>query len=289
MVNAGDEKGGGAPGVETVGFDPFRRDMGDVVDGGSGATELEGDLARGDVMGALGRVVVAVQGTVGGCMVLEEVVNTTLDGADRAEGGIAGDAMAEGLPAGAVLLISVGERHVGPLLHVIPRTGICGDALDGGTAEGSVSEVEGLASATIGGRGEGVFPGSAEEIEGEGAQVQDGLGPWLVGGLGEGGDQGSEDGDVDRPDPRRGRVLIRPSLEEGLEAEDIMGAFQPGIREAQSGERLSHGTEGFRHTLSSDRLRAAGEQASAVAAGKNNEEFKMDVRWDIAEVGVLLE
>ena len=41
--------------------------------------------------------------------------------------------------------------------------------------------------------------------------------------------------------------------------------------------------------MSSDGLRASGEQASAVAAGKNKEEFKMDIRWDIAEVGVLLE
>ena len=112
--------------------------------------------------------------------------------------------------------------------------------------------MEGLASATIGGRREGVFPRLTEEIEGEGAQVQDGLGPWLVGGLGEGGDQGSEDGDVDRPDPRRGRVLIRPSLEEGLEAEDIVGAFQPGIQEAQSGECLPHGAEGLLNTLSAD-------------------------------------
>ena len=114
--------------------------------------------------------------------------------------------------------------------------------------------MEGLASATIGGRREGVFPRPTEEIEGEGAQVQDGLGPGLVGGLGEGGDQGSEDSDVDGPDTRRGGVRIRPSLEEGLEAEDIMGAFQPGIREAQSGERLSHSAEGFRHTLSSNGL-----------------------------------
>ena len=152
LVDAGDEKGGGTPGSETVSFNLFRRNVSDVVDGGSSVAELVGDLERSDIMGALGGVVVAVEGAVGGCMVLEEMVDMALDGADRAESGIARDAMTEGFPMGAVLLISVGERHVGPMLHVIPRTSIGRDALDGGTAEGSVSEMEGLTLATIGGR-----------------------------------------------------------------------------------------------------------------------------------------
>ena len=149
--------------------------------------------------------------------------------------------------------------------------------------------MEGLASATIGGRREGVFPRVAEEVEGKGAQVQDGLGPGAVSGSGEGCDQGSEDCDVDEPDTGRSGVLIHPSFEEGLEAEDVMGAFQPGIQEAQSGKHLPHGMEGFHHTLSADGLRASGEQAMVVAASEDDEELKVGVRWDIAKVGVLLE
>ena len=70
--------------------------------------------------------------------------------------------------------------------------------------------------------------------------------------MGEGLNQGTEDHDVDGPDMGGSRVLISPGLEEGLEAEDIVGAFQLGIREAQSGEHLPHGMEGLLHMLSTD-------------------------------------
>ena len=211
------------------------------------------------------------------------------EGANRAEVDVAGCTMFKGFTMSAVLLISVGKGDIGPLLHVIPRTSTGWDALEGRTAERSVSEMEGLASATIGGGREGIFPRVAEEIEGEGAQVQDGLGSVAVSGLGEGCDQGSEDHDVDGPDMGRSGVLICPSLEEGLEAEDVMGAFQPGIWEAQSGKHLPHGTEGFCHTLSADGLRALGKQAMAVVAGEDDEELEMGVIWDITKVGILLE
>ena len=108
--------------------------------------------------------------------------------------------------------------------------------------------------------------------------------------MGEADDQGLKDHDVDGPDLRGSRVLVLPSLEEGLEAEDIVGAVQPGIPEAQSsGKHLPHGMEGFLHMLSTDRLGASGEQAMAVAASKDDEEINVGVRWDIVEVGILLE
>ena len=59
--------------------------------------------------------------------------------------------MSKGLPARAVLLISVGKGDIGPLLHVIPRTHTGGDALDGRMAEHCVIETERLAVATVGG------------------------------------------------------------------------------------------------------------------------------------------
>ena len=149
--------------------------------------------------------------------------------------------MSESFTTGAVLLISVGEGCIGPCLHVMQSTVTGRDALDKGTTEGSVSEVEGLAAAAIGSRGEGIFAWVAEEKESKGGQVEDGLGSGLVVVLGEAGDEGMEDGDVDGPHPGGGVVLIGPGLEEGLEAEGVMDAVQVRIQEAQLGELLAHG------------------------------------------------
>ena len=183
---------------------------------------------------------------------LEEVMDMSLDGADRAEVRITREAMAKGLPTCAVLLISVGKGDIGPLLHIIPRIGTGGDVLESRAAEHCVGKTEGLATATVSGGRQGVFPGAAEEVEGKGAQVEDGVGTGGVRGLGEGLEQGTKDRNVDGPDTGGSRVLVGPGLEEGLEAKDVVGAFQPGIREAQSGERLPHGTEGLLHVLSTD-------------------------------------
>ena len=212
----------------------------DVVDGSSGTAQFEGDVASSDVMWVLGGVIVAIKGAVRGGIVLEEMLDVVLDGSDRTEGGVTGEAMAKGFPTSGVLLISVHKGDVGPLLHVIPRTGTGWDALEDRTAECGVIKMERLAPATVSGRRQGIFPRAAEEVEGKGAQVKDGLGPWMVRDVGEGCNQGLEDHDVNGPDMRGSGVLICPSLEEGFEAEDIVGAFQPGIREAQSGKCLPH-------------------------------------------------
>ena len=67
------------------------------------------------------------------------------------------------------------------------------------------------------------------------------MGTGLVRGLHKAGNEGTEDGDVDRPHLGRGGVFIRPGFEECLEAESVMDAIQAGIWEAQSGELLAHG------------------------------------------------
>ena len=82
-------------------------------------------------MGTLRGVIVAIKGAVRGGIVLEKMLDAALDGSDRAECGVAGDAMAKGFPMSGVLLISVGKGDVCPLLHVIPRTGTAWDALEG--------------------------------------------------------------------------------------------------------------------------------------------------------------
>ena len=167
--------------------------------------------------------------------------NSVAEGADGAEMDVTRCAMSKGFTTSAVLLIGVGEGDVGPLLHVMQRAVTGRDALGKGTAKSGVSELEGLATATVGSRGEGIFAWVTEEEEGEGRKVKDGLSPSLVPVLGKAGDKGMKDGDVDRPHPEGGGVFISPGLEEGLESEGVMDAIQAGIQEAQLGELLAHG------------------------------------------------
>jgi hypothetical protein len=124
--------------------------------------------------------------------------------------------MAKCLPASGILLIGVGEGHIGPLLHVIQRAITSRGALDERAAEGGIHEAEWFATATISSRGKCVLPGSTKEIESNHAEVQDRLGSRLVGIKRKTGRQGAEDGDVDGPDSGGGRVGVSPCLEEGL-------------------------------------------------------------------------
>ena len=103
------------------------------------------------------------------------------------------------------------------------------------------------------------------------------MGTGVIRGLGEGINEGAKDGDVDGPDTGGSGVLVSPGFEEGLEAEDVVGAIQLGIWEAQSGKCLPHGMEGLLHALSTDGVQASREQAAAVAAGKDDEELEMGV------------
>ena len=68
--------------------------------------------------------------------------------------------MAERLPTSGVLLIGVGEGHIGPLLHVMQRTVTGGDALGERAAESGIHEAKGFATATVSSRGKGILPGS---------------------------------------------------------------------------------------------------------------------------------
>ena len=79
-VDAREEKGGSSTRAEAVGFDAFRRDVGDVVDGGSCAAKFEGDFAGSDVMWVVGGVVVAIERTVGGGIILKEMLDAALNG-----------------------------------------------------------------------------------------------------------------------------------------------------------------------------------------------------------------
>ena len=134
-------------------------------------------------------------------MVLVEMEDMVLDGLDWTDGGVTGEAMANGFPWSGVLLVSIGEGDVGPLLHIIPRTITGGDVLGEWTSESGVIEMEGLAAALISGWREGAFTRVAEEVESKGAQVKNGLGACLIRFRGEAGNQGLEDGsNVDGPD-----------------------------------------------------------------------------------------
>ena len=125
--------------------------------------------------------------------------NSAVEGMDGTKVNVTRYTVSKGFTMGAFLLISVGEGCVGPLLHVMQRAVTGGDVLDEGTAKGCVSELEGLAAASIGSRGEGIFAQLAKEEEGKGGQVKDGLGSGLVMVMGKAGDKGMKDGDVDWP------------------------------------------------------------------------------------------
>ena len=65
--------------------------------------------------------------------------NAVAEGVDGAKVDVPRHAVSKGFPMGTVLLVSVGEGRVGPLLHIMQRAVKGRDALDKGTAEGSVS------------------------------------------------------------------------------------------------------------------------------------------------------
>ena len=62
FVNARDKEGGGAPGAEAVGFDAVQGDVGEVEDSGGSTAQFGRDVARSDVVGLIGRIIVAVEG-----------------------------------------------------------------------------------------------------------------------------------------------------------------------------------------------------------------------------------
>jgi hypothetical protein len=192
-------------------------------------------------MGVIGGVIVMVERAGRSCIILAEVVDMASNGPGGAEKVITREAMAEGLHTSGVLLIGVGKGNISPLLHIIPRAVTSGDALGRRATEGDVVEMEWLATSPFSSGGESIFPGTAEEVEGEDGQVEDDLGTGLVRVTGKAACQGVEDGDVDRPHMSGCRVHISPNLEESFQAEDVVVAIQPGIREAQSGELLAHG------------------------------------------------
>jgi thymidylate synthase ThyX len=114
--------------------------------------------------------------------------------------------MAERFPTSGVLLISVGEGHIGPLLHVIQRTIIGRNMLDKRAAEGGIHEAKGLARATISSGGKSIFPRLAEEIESNHTEVKNHSGSGLVVIKSETHCQRVEDGDFDGPDSGGSRV-----------------------------------------------------------------------------------
>ena len=88
---------------------------------------------------------------------LLEVQDSMLASTDGAEGVVAGESMSKGFTMLSILLVSVGEGDIHPCLHVIRGTFGGASALDGGTAEGDITQSEGCAASSLGGRGEGIL------------------------------------------------------------------------------------------------------------------------------------
>ena len=85
FVDAGDKEGGGTPRAEAVGFDAVWRNVGEMEDGGGSVAQFERDVARGNIIGSIGRIVIAVEGASRTCAMLTKVQNTTTSGQHRAE------------------------------------------------------------------------------------------------------------------------------------------------------------------------------------------------------------
>ena len=114
--------------------------------------------------------------------------------------------MAERFPVSGALLIGVGEGHIGPMLHVIQRTVTGRGTLDERAAEHGIHEAKWLATAMISSRGEGVFPGSTEEIESNHTKVKNHTGSGLVVIEGKTRCQRAKESDVDGSDSGGSRV-----------------------------------------------------------------------------------
>ena len=87
-------------------------------------------------------VKVGVQWCVGQSGMLLEVQDLVLAGRNGAEDVIARESMSEGFTVHSVLLVSVGEGDVHPFLHIMQGTVSGTSALDVGTAEGDVLQLE---------------------------------------------------------------------------------------------------------------------------------------------------
>ena len=85
FVDAGDKEGSGAPGAEAVGFDAVRGNVSEMEDGGGSAAQFKRDIARGNIVGSIGRIIVAVEGASRTRAVLTKVQNMMMSGQHRAE------------------------------------------------------------------------------------------------------------------------------------------------------------------------------------------------------------
>ena len=157
LVDSGDEQSGGSPGAGAVGGDAGRRDVSDVFGIGSGCLEFLGEHGGGDLVLCSVGIKVGVQWCVRRSGMSLEVQHLMLAGMDRAEDVITRESMSEGFTMCSILLVSVGEGDIHPCLHIIRGTLSGTHTLDVGTAEGDVSQSEGCAPSSLGGRGEGIL------------------------------------------------------------------------------------------------------------------------------------
>ena len=200
LVNAGDEQGGGTAGAEAVGFNLIGRDIGDVLDGGSGSAQFVGDLGGGDVAWLAMAVIVGVEWSVWRGSMVTKVEDTSLASTDGAEDRVLGEPMSECFPTGCVLLVGVSEGDVYPSLHIIQGTLHCRSSLDISIAKGGVAEAEGLTASMVRGGREGVLAQLAEKEEANDTEVHDGLSVARFGVSLQAVCQGLQDCEVNGPD-----------------------------------------------------------------------------------------
>jgi hypothetical protein len=85
FIDTRDKEGGGTPAVEAVGFDAVQGNVSEMEDGGGSAAQFKRDIARGNIIGSIGRIVISVEGASWTRAMPTKVQNTMTSGQHRAE------------------------------------------------------------------------------------------------------------------------------------------------------------------------------------------------------------
>ena len=196
FIPVGAEQGGGAPGSEALAGDAVWEYPRCVVDRGGGFAEACGDVECGDVVKLVVLVVVCVEWSVRGRVLVSQVLNSSADPLSWTPEGVFTRAVADCFVSYTVLLVGKDESNEGAPSHVMQRAGCGIEVVSGWSAEEHVLEPKGRAfSGLVGGR-TSAFAGSAEKVEGQGCEVDDSFSIGSVGMVSEYLDQGLENGEA---------------------------------------------------------------------------------------------
>jgi len=241
FIPVGAEQGGGAPGSEALAADAVWEYPSNVVDRGGGFAEACSDVECSDVVGLTVLVVVCVEWSVRGCVLVSQVLNSSGHPLSGTPEGVFTWAVADCFVSYTVLLVGKDESNEGAPSHVMQRADCGIEVVPGRSAEEHVFEPKRCAFSGLGGGRACIFTGSAEEVEGQGGKVDDSFSKGSVGMVLEDFDESFENGEAARCDAGRCRVVVLEELEDAFESGPILlGLREAGIWETQLDELRSN-------------------------------------------------